>query len=255
MKILIANDDGIQAEGIKKLAEALSTKAEVYVAAPARQMSAAGHGITVTRSIKCVDTEFENAKAAITVDGTPADCVKLGMRLFKERGVDIDMVYSGINHGGNLGTDTLYSGTVSAAIEGNLCEVPACAVSVNSHQASHFDLACELALKVLEHASEIDNLTTININVPDRPRDQIKGVKVCRLGIREYDNWFVTENNDGDVPEFRYSGDPVVYNSRNTDIDVIAMQEGFATVTPLFFDFTNHQRVWSMRRTWDFPEL
>lgn len=250
MNVLIANDDGIQAEGLRRLAEALSERADVFIAAPKTQMSAAGHSITMRKSITAEEADFENAEGAFMIDGTPADCVKIGIRMFEERGVNIDMVYSGINHGGNLGTDTLYSGTVQAAIEGNLCGVPACAVSVCSHEAVHFDLACELALKTLAKYPSLDNLTTININVPNIPKEQVKGVKVCRLGIREYDNWFVSDDSHDGIPEFRYSGNPVVYKSKNTDIDVIANQEGYATVTPLFFDLTNHEKVWAMRRTW-----
>lgn len=251
MNILISNDDGIEAEGIKRLAEALSERADVYIAAPRTQMSAAAHSITMRKDITVERTTFENAEGAIMIDGTPADCVKIGMRVFKEDGIDIGMVFSGINHGGNLGTDTLYSGTVSAAIEGNLCGVPACAVSVCSSAACHFDLACELALKTLAKYPTLDNLTTININVPNVPREEVTGVKVCRLGIREYDNWFDREETEDGLPKFRYSGAPVVYNSKNTDIDVIAMQEGYATITPLFFDLTNHEKVWAMRRTWE----
>ncbi|MBQ3925190.1 MAG: 5'/3'-nucleotidase SurE [Firmicutes bacterium] len=251
MNILIANDDGINAEGIRRLAEALSERADVYIAAPRTQMSAAAHSITMRKTITVEETTFENAEAAYMIGGTPADCVKIGMRLYKENGIDIDMVYSGINHGSNLGTDTLYSGTVSAAIEGNLCGVPACAVSVSSSEAVHFDLACDLALRTLAKFPSLDNLTTVNINTPNEPKENIKGVKVCRLGIREYDNWFETGKSEGGLPEFRYSGAPVIYESKNTDIDVIAMQEGYATITPLFFDLTNHEKVWAMRRTWE----
>ncbi len=254
MNILITNDDGIKAEGIRRLAETLSKGADVYLAAPKTQMSAAGHGITMNRSITCEEVEYENAAKALMIDGTPADCVKVGMRVYQEMGIDIDMVYSGINHGSNLGTDTLYSGTVSAAIEGNLCGVPAAAVSVSGHDACHFTLACELALDVLERFDDLDSLTTININTPNLPKEEIKGVKICRLGMREYDNWFIPENSGTGIHEYRYSGAPVVYDSKNTGIDVIAMQEGYATITPLFFDLTDREKTEELRDKWDFAD-
>ena len=121
MNILVANDDGIKARGIYELVRALSEKADIYVCAPDSQRSASGHGITVSKPITLEETEFDNAKLAFKISGTPADCVKIGMKILEQRNIKIDMVFSGINHGSNLGTDTLYSGTVSAAIEGTIC--------------------------------------------------------------------------------------------------------------------------------------
>ena len=255
MNVLVANDDGIRAEGIKNLVQALSTKANVFVFAPDSQRSAAGHGITVTRHITCTPVAFPGADEAFMVDGTPADCVKLGMRIMENRGIDIDMVFSGINHGSNLGTDTLYSGTVSAAIEGNLCGVPAAAISVASHGASHFEMACDLAVSALEKGfMRMDRYTTLNINTPDVEKSEIKGVKVTRLGIREYDNWLDEMPDKDGALSFRYSGDPVKHSSSNTEIDVIANQEGYATITPLMFDLTNHH-LFKTVKEWDLGDV
>lgn len=146
MNILVTNDDGINASGICSLAEALSKVADVYVCAPHTQRSAAGHGITVSKPIEVEERTFARAAKAYAITGTPADCVKIGTKILREQDIKVDMVFSGINLGGNLGTDTLYSGTVSAAIEGSLCGIPSVAVSVNSHEATHFELACELAV-------------------------------------------------------------------------------------------------------------
>ena len=254
MNILIANDDGIRAEGIKRLAGALSQKANVYVFAPDSQRSAAGHGITVGRAITCTPVAFPGADEAFMVDGTPADCVKLGMRVLENHGVRIDMVFSGINHGSNLGTDTLYSGTVSAAIEGNLCGVPAVAVSVASHKATHFDMACDLAVKALEEGfMRMDPLTTLNINTPDTDKEDIKGVKITRLGARQYDNWLDEMPDENGALSFKYSGEPLRHNSSNTEIDVLALQAGYATITPLMFDLTNHH-IFKTMKDWGLTE-
>lgn len=242
MNVLVANDDGIQSRGIYELVRALSEKATVYVCAPDGQRSASGHGITVSSSISVEEIEFPNARMAFKISGTPADCVKLGMQLMEERNIKINMVYAGINHGGNLGTDTLYSGTVSAAIEGTICGVPSVAVSVNSHEAEHFGFACELALKVIDNAyGRISSDTVININTPNLPAKEIKGVRYASLGRREYKNEFKApdECKNGKMI-YRYGGEPVIYNGLPNTTDVIAMQEGYATVTPLHRDLTDY---------------
>lgn len=242
MNVLVANDDGIQAQGIKELVKALSEVAVVYVCAPASQRSASGHGITVSEPIIGEEVEFEHAALAIRISGTPADCVKLGMRLLENKGIKIDMVFSGINHGGNYGTDTLYSGTVSAAIEGSICGVPSVAVSVNSHEAEYFDYACELAVETLQKAGDkMSPDTVLNINVPHLPKDEIKGLKYATLGDREYKEHFVPVPSEDGRMMYRYTGEPVVYEGLPNTIDVIAMQEGYATITPLQRDLTDYR--------------
>jgi 5'-nucleotidase len=242
MNILVANDDGINARGIHELVKALSTKADVYVCAPDSQRSASGHGITVAVPVVAEEVIFEGAKMAFQLSGTPADCVKLGMKLLAQRDIAIDMVYSGINHGGNYGTDTLYSGTVSAAIEGNICGVPAVAVSVNNHEATHFEYACELALDALDKsAGRIGPDTVLNINTPDLPKSEIKGLKCTTLGPRDYKEFFVPiETGDGRA-KYTYTGEPVVYEDLPETMDVMAMQAGYATITPLRRDMTDYE--------------
>ncbi len=250
MNILIANDDGIDAKGIKELARALSQIANIYVCAPHTQRSACGHGITVGRPINVREVEFPNAKGAWEITGTPADCVKLGLKKLAEQEIKIHMVCSGINHGGNYGTDTLYSGTVSAAIEGCICGLPAVAVSVNDHHPTTFEAACELAIKTVKAAAgKMDANTVLNINVPNLPPDEIKGLKIARLGAREYEEWFEPRENENGEMEYWYSGTPVVYDDLPGDIDVIAMQEGYATITPLHYDLTSFQLIEEVK-TW-----
>lgn len=242
MNVLVANDDGIQARGINELVKALSEKAAVYVCAPDSQRSASGHGITVSRPITAEEVPFDGTELAIMLSGTPADCVKLGMKILEQKGIKIDMVFSGINHGGNYGTDTLYSGTVSAAIEGSICGVPSVAVSVNSHEAEHFDYACHLAVEALEKAGDrMSPDTVLNINVPNLPREEIKGLKYTTLGNREYKEFFAPITLEDGRTAYRYTGEPVVYEGLPDTIDVIAMQEGYATITPLHRDLTDYK--------------
>ncbi len=192
--------------------------------------------------------KVECAEIAFGISGTPADCIKLGMQLMKDRGVNIDMVYSGINLGGNLGTDTLYSGTVSAAVEGNF-GVPAVAVSVNDHMAQHFGFACELALEALENAKWISPDTVLNINTPNLPKEQIKGVELTSLGRRGMQNEFRNpETGDDGRALYSYGGEPVSYDGLPDTIDVVAMQNGYATVTPLHRDLTDYRMLNEMKK-------
>lgn len=244
MNILVSNDDGIDARGIRELVEALSEEADIYVFAPDSQRSASGHGITVSKAITGEEAEFKGARFAMKFSGTPADCVKLGMRILAAQGIKIDMVFSGINHGGNLGTDTLYSGTVAAAIEGSICGVPAVAVSINSHHPEHFGCARSLAVETVRKAADkISPDTVLNINIPNLPDDEIKGVKYAGLGRREYKEFFAPIELENGKTGYRYSGEPVIYEGLPDTIDVIAMQEGYATITPLKRDLTDYAMI------------
>jgi len=254
MNILVSNDDGIRAQGIYELVKALSVEANVYVCAPDEQKSASGHGITIGRGIEVHDVYFDNAKFAMQIAGTPADCVKMGLRFLAMKDIRIDMLFSGINHGGNLGTDTLYSGTVSAAIEGCLCGLPSVAISVNSHEPQHFDLACTLAVNTLRKGfGKLDKNTVININAPNLPREEVKGVKYTKLGAREYEELFHSKVDESGKLQYWYNAQPIFYEGLSSDIDVIAMQEGYATITPLQYDFTNHALIQEIK-SWRLEE-
>ena len=154
------------------------------------------------------------------------------------------MVFSGINHGGNLGTDTLYSGTVSAALEGTICGVPSVAVSVDSHEAEHFEYACHLAVEAAKKAyGRMSPDTVLNINTPNLPREEIKGLKYTTLGNREYKEFFAPIEDEDGRKAYRYSGEPVIYEGLPDTIDVIAMQDGYASITPLHRDLTDYGLV------------
>lgn len=249
MNILVTNDDGIDSQGIEALVAALAPYGNIAVVAPHKQRSAKSHGITVGRPVELRPKTFKNARWAFVCDGLPVDCVKLGLTHLKKMDVAIDVVFSGINEGGNLGTDTLYSGTVAAAIEGALCGKPSVAVSVNSHTPRYFAYAAKLAadaLKTLE--SQEWPQITLNINTPDLPADQIHGVKYTRLGVRGYDEWLEPIHGEDGKIEYQYQGRPLVYSSKNTGIDVIANQENYASITPMQCDFTQHTLVEEVKK-------
>ena len=240
MNILVVNDDGIEARGLHELVTALTERAgaDVYVVAPDGQRSAASHAITLRSPVSAWPVAFSGAADAYAIDGTPADCVAVGLKLLKRKGVEIDMVFAGINHGSNVGTDTVYSGTVGAAMEGSIQGYPSVAVSVDSHQATHFEYACDLAVDtVLKTGGKWDSSITLNINTPDLPPDEIKGVCCTVLGKREYINDVQVET-EGEVTTFVYGGDAVLYKSDANHYDVIAIENRYASISPLQKDMT-----------------
>lgn len=248
MNILISNDDGIAAEGIRALVKSMAKIADVYVVAPHIQRSASSHALSVHGEIALKEVEFPGAEKAYECDGTPADCVKLGLDMLKQEGINIDAVYSGINHGGNLGTDTMYSGTVSAAAEGMMAGLPAVAVSVNSHEATHFEAACKLAVRVLPIAMSFERKSVISINTPNIPEKDIKGVKVCRLGYLEYDQWFDEISCEGTVKTYRYRGTPSESEGWTDEMDVKLIRSGYATVSAVKYDLNDYDGLKEIER-------
>ena len=243
MNILVANDDGIEAQGLKELVKALTERvgADVYVFAPESQRSAASHAITLRTPISVWEVPFEGASGAFALDGTPADCVAVGLKMLKMKGVEVDIVFAGINHGSNVGTDTVYSGTVGAALEGSIQGYPSAAVSVDNHWATHFDYACDLAVDLVKKTGgKWDSEVMININTPDLPADEIKGVCYTVIGEREYINDIQVET-EGDVTTFIYGGVAVLYESDENQYDVIAIENGYATISPLHRDMTAYE--------------
>lgn len=249
MNILISNDDGIDAIGIKKLVEAMGTCADIYVVAPDTQRSASSHALSLRREITVREVEFPGAKYALECNGTPADCVKLGLDLLKRQGIHMDAVYAGINLGANLGTDNMYSGTVSAAAEGMLEGVPAVAVSVCSHDATFFEGACKLAVDILPVAMKYKGkLGVISINTPDIPMENIKGVKPARLGTVEYDQWFEEVSRTEGAITYKYTGEPLEKGNHEEDIDVKLIKDGYATISAIKYDLNDYAGLKEMEK-------
>lgn len=244
LKILLANDDGIDSRGIHELARSLrdGLGAEIYVFAPDGQRSGASHSISLREAVKVWRAPFEEAAMAYAISGTPADCVSVGLKVLREQGIMVDMVFAGVNHGSNTGTDTLYSGTIGAAREGSIQGYPSVAVSVDSHQAEFFEYACDLAVDtVIKTGGKWDNKLLININTPNLPKNEIKGVRYTIVGDKEYTNDIQVENVDGEVTSYVYAGEAVYYEDGIEENDVIALQRGYASISMLHRDLTAHE--------------
>lgn len=235
MKVFITNDDGIDAFGIHRLADYLHLLPgiEIYVFAPDRERSASGMSLTLREPLHIEAREFEGAELAFAVSGTPVDCVRLGLDWLRSRGLEPDLVCSGINQGSNIGGDVYFSGTVSAAIEGRMKGIPAIAFSLREREGHHFELFEKLVPQIVSKSlGRIPPLTIVNVNAPDLPASQIKGVKVCRLGRRYFHEWY--EDLGGNNYIWRYEPMELPEDAeKDEDLDSIAVPEGYITVGPV----------------------
>lgn len=241
MRILVTNDDGIQAEGIQMLSASLAKYGEVFVAAPERERSATGHGITMHKPLRVTQVKMKYYEGTgLAVSGTPADCVKLAVEELMEEPPDI--VISGINAGANIGTDILYSGTVSAAIEGAISGYKSMAVSLDAEGPfpdfrASAGFAAKLAQELFQNPLPEDTL--LNVNIPDIPWEEINGIKVTRLGTRKYVDSVERRNDPRGRPYFWLSG-RVDDRDCAGDTDNSALKNKYVSVSPVHFDLTNY---------------
>lgn len=241
MKLLLTNDDGINAEGIHTLARHLEADNEIIIAAPSEQRSASSHSITVRRGIEVKEQKIDGLKSkAYSIDGTPADCVRIAV----DKLVDgkVDMVISGINEGYNIGIDVVYSGTVSAAIEAAICKIPSMAVSMDTRNQDYdYSIASDYANKVLNIAGQkyLKDDVVLNLNIPNVKREEIKGMKVCRTGFKMYDDFFIEKEDENNNKGFYQKGKLTGYDIEGTDLYYV--KRGFVTLTPLHYDLTNYE--------------
>ena len=235
-RILVTNDDGIYSEGIRKLAEALRPVGEVIIVAPDREQSAASHALTLNRPLRLLQLE-ENEWI---VDGTPTDCVNLAvLKLLRESRPDI--VVSGINFGPNLGDDVTYSGTISAAFEGALLNIPSIAFSALVGKHFSFDPCAEFAARMTRMVLAGDRNPNVVLNV-NFPTAAFNGVRVTRLGKRIYSEG-VIERLDPRGRKYYWIGgeQPTWHPGEGTDFD--AVQNGLISITPLHLDLTHHESI------------
>jgi 5'-nucleotidase len=237
MRILLSNDDGYFAPGLEQLAAGLASRAEITVVAPERDRSGASNSLTLDRplSVRRAPNGF------LFVNGTPTDCVHLAVTGLLD-GLP-DMVISGINLGANMGDDTIYSGTVAAATEGYLLGIPSIAISLASKTARHFETATEIAVDLVErHRCKAAAPWLLNVNVPDIPRGELKGIKITRLGRRHRaEDVIRTQSPRGETVYWVGAAGPAADAGEGTDFH--AVEQRFVSVTPLQIDLTNRDQM------------
>ncbi|MBI5745365.1 MAG: 5'/3'-nucleotidase SurE [Elusimicrobia bacterium] len=242
MEILITNDDGIYAEGIYALATALKRAGNVTVVAPDTQRSAVGHAITITDPLRVTEAKRNGKFFGYAASGTPADCVKLGIKaIMKKRP---DLVVSGINLGGNQAYNILYSGTVSGATEGALLGIPSMAVSLDTFKNPDFGPSAEFAVKMarLMARRKVPPGTLLNVNLPNLPARKIKGVRVTNQSLTSFNDWFDKRRDPHGNTYYWMTGD---YTPKDPDkaSDLNALLAGYVSVTPIQFDLTNYKFI------------
>jgi 5'-nucleotidase len=248
VKVLISNDDGIHANGLRILAERLALNHEVYVVAPDRERSATGHALTLHKPIRVDEEDLGTAiKQAYAVTGTPSDCIKIALNAILE--IKPDIIVSGINHGPNLGADVLYSGTVSAALEGGLNNYPSIAVSLlNGYDKSaDFRPGAEFIAAFIPRVLEtmIPPKTILNVNIPAVPLPDIAGIRMTTLGVRLYTDTYEKRVDPRKNVYYWLAGEIIDDSDETEDSDVVAMRNNMISITPVTFDMTHRSFIQS----------
>ena len=242
MRILLSNDDGYFAPGLNILAQHLAPLADITIVAPERNRSGASNSLTLDRPLRVRKTG-ENANY---VDGTPTDCVHIALTgLMKDLP---DMVISGINDGANMGDDTIYSGTVAAAMEGYLLDIPSIAISMSQHNSTYFETAARVAVELMQKhlKNAFKSPTLLNVNVPDIPYDQLKGKVITRLGKR---------HKAEPVMQLKTPRGETVYwvgaagqpNDGGEGTDFYAVANNQVSISPIQVDLTKHSQLHEMQ--------
>lgn len=241
MHILLTNDDGISAPGLMAIYNLLTTIADVTVVAPSQVRSGASHSITLT-PIACKKVTINDSFTGYSIDGSPADCVKLAMmELIDTQANPIDLVVSGMNYGANAGIYVHYSGTVAAAREAAFCGVPAIALSAAYDDNLDFDKAAKLGFDVIKKLLPLKHHDIISINIPNIIDSNPKGVKVLPNSTNSYDESYSSTICEKGHTTYQYLGGPHT-DKPNVPADTIALHEGYITVTALHFEVTDYQR-------------
>lgn len=243
MRILLSNDDGILAPGLAAIRQALARIGEVDVVAPSSPQSAAAHGITVHGPVAVRKVHVQDQFFGHSVEGRPADCVKLAIRELLP--APPDLVVSGINDGANVSINVLYSGTVAAAAEGALLGFPAVAVSMQLGQERDFNRAARLVLPIIEKLIEIGLAPgeLININVPDLTPGDPKGIRVVPMATRIMEDCFVRHNGPDGRDYFWLTAETFAASKLPVHSDLDAIEESYISITPLQFDLTQYAQL------------
>jgi 5'-nucleotidase len=250
--ILVTNDDGVMAPGIRNLVEAVKDLGKVVVVAPDKPQSGMGHAITIGLPLRLHPvTIFEDVEAW-QCSGTPVDCVKLAVDKILHRKPDICI--SGINHGANHSINVIYSGTMSAAVEAAIESIPSAGFSLLDHSVeADFTGAKKYARLIVQQMlnSKLDKHTVLNVNIPAIPIELIKGVRICKQAYAKYEEDFVERSDPNGKKYFWLTGEFVNFD-KGRDSDVWALEHNYVSVVPVQFDLTNYDLKTKLEKSWKF---
>jgi 5'-nucleotidase len=250
MRILLTNDDGFDAPGMKVLLDIAQTLSnDLWIVAPSEEQSGAGHSLTLTRPLRV----RQRGDQQYSVDGTPTDSVMMAVARIMKDGPP-DLILSGVNRGANLGEDVTYSGTVSAAMEGALAGIPSIALSQSYARGDMgndvpFDAASSWGEQVLRPLvkQSMDHRTLVNINFPAVPAGDVKGVRVVSQGIRDYGRLQIVSNRDPRGFEYHWFGLGPMVETPAHSTDLEAIEDGYVSVTPLHLDLTHYESIETLK--------
>jgi 5'-nucleotidase len=239
MNILLTNDDGIFAPGLAAIYKELVKMGNVTVVAPADGQSGASHSITFAEPLVCNKVDINGRFTGFSVQGSPADCVKLAVLELHEG--PIDLLVAGINNGANAGINVYYSGTVAAAMEGAFLKVPSVAMSLAMEEHMDYEEAALHCFQILKKLMPIREGNVININIPELSKGRPKGVRVVPQSSRGFDEYYIRQTNEQGQTVYQLAGSPHVTDEIPTD--TTSLLEGYITVTALVPDMTDHRKI------------
>ncbi len=250
--ILVSNDDGIDSKGIKLLVELMQQLGEVIVIAPDSPQSGMGHAITIGNTLRLTESYIFDGVKAFQCSGTPADCVKMG-KGFALKGRKPDLVVSGVNHGSNTSISVIYSGTMSAAIEGAIEDIPAIGFSLCDYDESA-DLS-HIGEHILQITSQVIKTglpkgVALNVNFPKKQDESIRGIKICRQTRAKWQEEFDQRVDPSGVQYFWLTGN-FVNQDKGEDIDEWAIANNYTAVVPVSFDLTAYHAIGTLNKEWD----
>ena len=251
MKVLLTNDDGINAPGLAALEAEIAKFAETIVVAPATEMSAVGHAITLSDPLRVTEFYKNDHFFGYAVSGTPADCVKIAYWALLKDKPKPDLLISGINLGSNTGINTIYSGTVSAATEGAIIQLPSFAISLATFTQPDFSVAAEFAGKLAKILVEkkLPKGVFLNVNVPPVPKEEIRGVRITRQGMSGYFEEFEIREDPRHRKYYWLTGEKL-QSENDRDVDDRAIEESYISITPIHYDLTHYPSI-SELRSWE----
>ena len=238
MKILVTNDDGIYSSGIFALWDVAREFGDVIVIAPINEKSAVGHGITISNPLYVKEIERKDGFKGFAVSGTPADCIKIGIKSLLP--FSPDLILSGINIGSNLGSNIIYSGTVAAAIEGATLNIPSIAISIDSIKPNNFltsKIVVRKVMNIIEN-NTIPHGTVLNVNIPDCEPSDLKGYKITSQGHQYFNDNF-EKRTDPRGRDYYWMTGEIIDNDKELRYDGFAVSNGYASITPIHFMMTN----------------
>ncbi len=249
--ILVTNDDGFTAKGIKSLIDAVSEFGDLLIVAPDKPQSGMGHAITVNEPLRISKSDYFEGHDLIICSGTPVDCIKMGIYKSKDRMPDL--IVSGINHGSNVATNVLYSGTMSAAVEGALEGIPSIGFSLLDYDMdADFEPSMHFVKKIVKEAldNKMEKGICLNVNIPKLPLSEIKGVKICRQARAFWDDTF-DERTDPLGKQYYWLAGEFNDHDNGEDTDMFALDSNYVSIVPTQFDMTayhaiNHLNKWKL---------